>query len=229
MDAQRKRSTLHRLSVVCPTNDNHEGPVPPDQRASQQEAHNDLPRHLRAAIDSVPSNYIWSEIEFIMGRFLHEDAQEYLTTDRGGRGSRLTELQREAILHLYRRYMDALVSRGVVDPADFVRIAYRKLLEGEEPESDYGAVIVDEVQDLSEISLRLLHTLVPDKANGLLLIGDDTQRIFTRGFSMRDLGINISGRSVVLRKNYRNTRQILEAAFPLVSGCFRHQVLVKRA
>ena len=29
MDAQRKRSTLHRLSVVCPTNDNHEGPVPP--------------------------------------------------------------------------------------------------------------------------------------------------------------------------------------------------------
>ena len=109
------------------------------------------------------------------------------------------------------------MSRGIVDPADFVRIAYRKLLEGEEPESDYGAVIVDEVQDLSEISLRLLHTLVPDKANGLLLIGDDTQRIFTRGFSMRDLGINISGRSVVLRKNYRNTRQILEAAFPLVS------------
>ena len=29
MDAQRKRSTHHRLSVVCPTNDNHEGPVPP--------------------------------------------------------------------------------------------------------------------------------------------------------------------------------------------------------
>ena len=29
MDAQRQRSTLHRLSVVCPTNDNHEGPVPP--------------------------------------------------------------------------------------------------------------------------------------------------------------------------------------------------------
>src|SRR3979411_2533411 len=28
MDSQRKRSTLHRLSVVCPMNDNHEGPVP---------------------------------------------------------------------------------------------------------------------------------------------------------------------------------------------------------
>src|ERR1700716_3906982 len=29
MDSHRKRSTLHRLSVVCPMNDNHEGPVPP--------------------------------------------------------------------------------------------------------------------------------------------------------------------------------------------------------
>src|SRR5712691_5948122 len=29
MDSHRKRSTLHRLSVVCPMNDNHEGPVVP--------------------------------------------------------------------------------------------------------------------------------------------------------------------------------------------------------
>ena len=29
MDSHRKRSTLHRLSVVWPMNDNHEGPVPP--------------------------------------------------------------------------------------------------------------------------------------------------------------------------------------------------------
>src|SRR6185295_15506807 len=29
MDSHRKRSTLHRLSVVCPMKDNHDGPVPP--------------------------------------------------------------------------------------------------------------------------------------------------------------------------------------------------------
>ena len=29
MDSHRQRSTLHRLSVVWPMNDNHEGPVPP--------------------------------------------------------------------------------------------------------------------------------------------------------------------------------------------------------
>src|SRR5215217_7254430 len=30
MDSQRKRSTLQRLSVAWPMNDNHDGPVPPD-------------------------------------------------------------------------------------------------------------------------------------------------------------------------------------------------------
>src|SRR5712692_7569902 len=30
MDSQRKTSMLQRLSVVCPMNDNHEGPLPPE-------------------------------------------------------------------------------------------------------------------------------------------------------------------------------------------------------
>ena len=33
MDSHRKKSTLRRLSVVCPMNDNHEGPVPPGDGA----------------------------------------------------------------------------------------------------------------------------------------------------------------------------------------------------
>jgi len=59
---------------------------------------------------------------------------------------------------------------------------------------------------------------VGDAADGLLLVGDATQRIFTRGYSLKGLGIDIGGRGIILRKNYRNTRQILEAAFPLVAG-----------
>ena len=73
------------------------------------------------------------------------------------------------------------------------------------------------MQDLSELGLRLLHSLVGDQPDGLLLVGDATQRIFTRGYSLKGLGIDIGGRGIVLR-NYRNTRQILEAAFPLVAA-----------
>jgi ribonuclease Z len=100
-------------------------------------------------------------------------------------------------------------------------MAYRLRLEGEQTESDYAAVIVDEVQDISELALRLLHSLVGNREDGFLLVGDTTQRIFTRGYSLRGLGIDIGGRGLVLRKNYRNTKQILEAAFPLVENEWR--------
>ena len=133
------------------------------------------------------------------------------------------------MLEAYRWYHKALLDRGFVEPAEFVRLAYRQRLKGEEPLANYRAVIVDEVQDLSEIALRLLHSLVGDKPDGLLLIGDTTQRIFTRGYSMKGLGIDIAGRGLVLRKNYRNTRQILQAAFPLVENEWKKDIAQSEA
>ena len=192
--------------------------TPENKREAQRRATRGLREHSSQVLADVPTNFIWNEVEFLMGRFLHEEATQYLITDRTGRGRALTSDQREAILELYSGYIRALWKMGAVDPSDFVRIAYRYVAKGEQPESSYGAVIVDEVQDLSELSLRVLHSLVGDKPDGLLLVGDNTQRIFTRGFSMKRVGIDISGRGVVLRKNYRNTRQILTAAFPLVAG-----------
>lgn len=165
---------------------------------------------------SIKPDYLWDEIAFLMGRFLHEETDNYLTTDRTGRGRPITSEQRKEILGLYQKYYRRLSEQGIVEPAEFVRMAYKLRLKNEPPRHDYAAVIVDEMQDLSEIELRLLHSLVGDRQDGLLLVGDMTQRVYTRGYSLRGLGIDIAGRGIVLRKNYRNTRQILEAAFPLV-------------
>lgn len=181
------------------------------------------PAH-RDAMKSVTQEYIWSEIDFMMGRFLHDETRDYRTTDRSGRGRALSPEQRRAILDIYSWYHQELLKRGLVDPAEFVRMAYRLRLNGEQTESDYAAVIVDEVQDISEIALRLLHSLVGDRDDGLLLVGDATQRIFTRGYSLKGLGIDIAGRGLVLRKNYRNTKQILEAAFPLIEKEWKEDI-----
>lgn len=177
-----------------------------------------LPPAHAAALVGIPPEYLGNEMEFLMGRFLHEETSQYLNTDRSGRGRPLSQAQRESVLLLYQSYHRRLFEAGFVEPAEFVRLALRRRLAGDLPESNYGAVIVDEVQDISEIGLRLLHSIVGNSSNGLLLVGDATQRIFTRGFSLRGLGIDIAGRGIVLRKNYRNTRQILEAAFPLVAS-----------
>lgn len=182
-----------------------------------------LPTHQNA-LRSISPEYIWTEIDFLMGRFLHDDIDAYLTTDRGGRGKALTPEQRRAILSMYTWYHQALLKRGFVEPSEFVRMAYRLRLNGEQTESDYAAVIVDEVQDISEVALRLLHSLVGNREDAFLLVGDTTQRIFTRGYSLRELGIDIAGRGLVLRKNYRNTKQILEAAFPLVENEWKEDI-----
>lgn len=179
---------------------------------------------LARSLSSIASDYLWSEVDFLMGRFLHDEAESYLTTDRSGRGRALSSEQRRAILDLYLWYHQALLTRGFVEPAEFVRMAYRQRRNGEQTQANYSAVIVDEVQDISEIALRLLYSLVRDRADGLLLVGDATQRIFTRGYTLKGLGIDIAGRGVVLRKNYRNTRQILEASFPLVESEWKEDI-----
>jgi superfamily I DNA/RNA helicase len=197
---------------------------PETSRHLRHEALTNIGPALQNALKSVSQEYIWTEVDFLMGRFLHDEVDAYLTTDRSGRGRALSPEQRRAILDVYSWYHQSLLQRSFVDPAEFVRMAYRLRLKGEQTEADYAAVIVDEVQDISEIALRLLHSLVGDRANGLLLVGDATQRIFTRGYTLRGLGIDIAGRGLVLRKNYRNTKQILEAAFPLIESEWREDV-----
>lgn len=197
---------------------------PEESRKLRREAPSKIPEALQSALRSLPTEYLWSEVEFLMGRFLHDEADGYLTTDRSGRGRALTPEQRKAVLETYRWYHKTLIDRGFVESAEFVRLAYRQRLKGEEPRSNYRAVVVDEVQDLSEIALRLLHSLVGDRPDGLLLVGDTTQRIFTRGYSMKGIGIDIAGRGLVLRKNYRNTKQVLQAAFPLVESEWKEDI-----
>ncbi len=191
---------------------------PDESRRLRREAITNISSAQQNSLKTISPDYLWSEIDFLMGRFLHDEAENYLTTDRSGRGRALTPEQRRAILAIYLWYHKTLLAEHFVEPAEFVRMAYRQRRTGEQTLENYSAVIVDEVQDISEIALKLLYSIVGDRPDGLLLVGDTTQRIFTRGYSLRGLGIDIAGRALVLRKNYRNTRQILQAAFPLVEN-----------
>jgi superfamily I DNA/RNA helicase len=83
-------------------------------------------------------------------------------------------------------------------------------------QSPFDAVIVDEVQDLAPAALRLVAELARTNVSNLLLVGDAGQRIYQGGFSLRQLGINVRGRSHVLRINYRTTEQIRRFADKLL-------------
>jgi superfamily I DNA/RNA helicase len=76
---------------------------------------------------------------------------------------------------------------------------------------------------LTQLDLEVIANLpaTQDKAisqieDGLFLVGDGAQTIYKRGFSLKSIGIQVTGRSYYLKKNYRNSFEILQAAFALV-------------
>jgi superfamily I DNA/RNA helicase len=81
----------------------------------------------------------------------------------------------------------------------------------------YDAVIVDEAQDLRPVELQVVSLLAGGaKARNLVLLADPAQSIYYKGIPWKDGNIHIAGgRSFFLSRNYRNTRQILEAAWSL--------------
>jgi hypothetical protein len=83
------------------------------------------------------------------------------------------------------------------------------------PVEQYRAVLVDEAQDLDTDALRFCVGLAEPVGDGdgdLLIVADSAQNIFRRKFSWSDAGIKAQGRTSILRKNYRNTREILAFA-----------------
>jgi superfamily I DNA/RNA helicase len=83
----------------------------------------------------------------------------------------------------------------------------------------FDAVIVDEAQDLTAVQARLLLALdkSPDHKR-FLMVGDGQQRIYRGGFTLRQVGIDVGGRSRILRGNWRNTYWIWAVTQHLTEG-----------
>lgn len=142
---------------------------------------------------------------------------DYLDLDRLGRGSRLGSQQRRVVWALKEAYEAELHRRRLHDWNDLLRIA-RDEVRRRPPDPSYDVVILDEAQDMPLVAAELLHALAGHKPDGLMLVGDDQQRIFPGGFRLSEAGIDVTGRSTRLTRNYRNTEQILRSARSLVAG-----------
>lgn len=136
---------------------------------------------------------------------------EYRSARRSGRGKPLSVADRKTIWQIFEAVLDALRGRRHYDWSGICRFA-AELLGSGKATSPYDAVLVDEVQDLKVPELRFLRALAARDLRELVLVGDAGQRIYPGGFSLGALGIDVRGRSTVLRLNYRTTEQIRRAA-----------------
>ncbi|MGN6082030.1 3'-5' exonuclease [Trinickia sp.] len=171
--------------------------------------------------------FMRDEISYVRGRLREADFNSYIDAhafQRRGRGIPLNQISRRVALSGIKHYVEILQASKLIDHEGLVSSVLSVLDKSPSGNGQFRCVLCDEVQDLSELDVALIGNLktpngegISVAENGLFLAGDGAQSIYKRGFALRRLGIDVLGRSYSLRKNYRNTHEILTAAFGLVS------------
>lgn len=173
----------------------------------------------KTALSSLVANpYYWRDelMHVIKARGI-TTLDQYLRVQRYGRRTPLQRGHKERVWQLYTEYEKLRLDQGKHDFTDLLTMALAEV-QREPLDPPYAAVIVDEVQDLTLVGMRLLHALAGDRPDGLLLIGDAAQSVYPGGFRLADAGLTIrGGRAEVLRTNYRNAEMILDAALQVLA------------
>ncbi len=124
----------------------------------------------------------------------------------------------------YAAYQSKLRSTGNVDFADMITISIKLLRENSEIKdyihNRFKVILVDEYQDSNKAQFLLLKELV-GPATFVCVVGDDDQSIYRfRGAEVKNIlsfpEVFPNTKTVVLGRNYRCTKQILDAASDVI-------------
>lgn len=77
----------------------------------------------------------------------------------------------------------------------------------------YDAVLVDEAQDFDGPALDLAFASLKNQKDHFVIALDAAQNIYRKGLGWNPPDTSARGRTTLLRRNYRNTREILDFAF----------------
>lgn len=179
--------------------------------ADDQTVHGLIERFRDHYGSSFDKHFLCGEWDALVGNQGVLTWDEYRDARRIGRGRGLHVRQRKQIWSVFQRVLESLREKKLAVWPEIFRRA-REALESDQVSSPFDAIIVDEVQDLKPQEIRFLATLSAPNPGNLMLVGDAGQRIYPGGFSLKKLGIDVRGRSRVLRINYRTTEQIRQFA-----------------
>jgi len=193
-----------------------------------------------------PIEYVREELVWIRSGWGNRDRMEYDSADRTGRSIPFPKLQdgkpvrerfsavpvdsRSKLRKLLKDF-EAYMRVGEVYDGDGASVlAHTTSTSSDVIQRAYGyrCVLVDEMQDISTIEMAFLKWITLEDRDGLFLCGDLAQKVFPKHHDHGKAGINFQGgRGYTLRKNYRNTREILAAAHAIVEK-FRSDAAVER-
>lgn len=175
------------------------------------------------------TNFLLDEINWIKSCHYLE-LEEYQKVDRLGRTIAKSEdspqrlaknsKTRRAIYDLMLAFDRRMQENGYIHPRD---IAVKALEHARENQPNiYKHVIIDEGQDLTRVQIEFLKTIYrDDKDSSFNFITDTSQSIYphawlVKGRSFASVGLDMSGKSSALAKNYRTSTQVSQAAYSML-------------
>ena len=161
--------------------------------------------------------YLLQEFDAVIEGWGIDTLEAYLAHERRGRGIPLKAPVREALWATYQHWRQLMAQTGLITWAQMRIQALEVVLKLDQ--KPYQAVVIDEAQDLSPVSLRFLLGLVPT-LEGVYLTADASQSLYQRGFSWKQIhqDLRVTGRTLLLKRNYRNTAQITAACTAILQG-----------
>lgn len=187
-------------------------------RAAQQPADMaDLDQALvQVAVQNLRDDYLLEEFDWIIEGQNCQQVDDYLNAHRAGRAIPFSQALRSAVWQLYQAYHRYLAEQNLLTWGQLRQLALEQVQSNEFTERwDY--VLVDEAQDLPPLALALCVELCRDPS-GLFLTADANQSLYNRGFRWQNVHdqLKVTGRTRILRRNYRSTRDIAQAAADLL-------------
>jgi superfamily I DNA/RNA helicase len=164
--------------------------------------------------------YLRDEMIYVQGAYRTHERRQYLADPRVGRAVGLLEEPRQACLKVLEAWEEWLRVGHLCD-VDGLTLQVADRVTDQGPLARVREafpthhVLVDEVQDFSTLELDIIRRLVadPDGPNRFFFVGDLYQKVFPKQHDTRRAGFDFTGRGRILTRNYRNTRQILRAAY----------------
>jgi len=144
--------------------------------------------------------------------------EKYLKMERKGmgRGQRIPTEQRAKIYELLTSYRQYLQDNDLWDFSELPLILQEQMDKSADSPELFDAILVDEAQDWAPIWFKVINRLLNAK-NGLLFLADDPSQSIYRNFSWREKSVEVVGRTRWLKVPYRNTYEIYQAAYEMIS------------
>jgi UvrD-like helicase C-terminal domain/AAA domain len=165
------------------------------------------------------ARFLFSEWTYVVDAWQLDSVEAYANVPRLGRKNRIGVKQRARLWPVFAATRKAINDRGFHTwPQIFAAVTAHYSGREHKP---FRYIIVDEAQDLGVPELRLFAAIAPMNPNSLFFAGDLGQRIFQQPFSWLTLGVDVRGRALTLKVNYRTSHQIREAADRLLPKVVR--------